>query len=65
MFLIHPYAVVLLVLGICFLFIPWVGIPFLIGGIIVQARFICAKREHRHHLSEKERDRRAAVWKSL
>lgn len=65
MFLIHPYAVVLLVLGIALLIIPWVGIPLIALGVLVQCRFVCAKREHRHGLSEKERERRAAVWRSL
>jgi hypothetical protein len=65
MLLIHPYAVVLLVLGMCFIFIPWVGIPLMVAGALVQARFLCARRDHQHAMSEKERDRRAAAWKSL
>jgi hypothetical protein len=37
----------------------------MVAGALVQARFLCARRDHQHAMSEKERDRRAAAWKSL
>lgn len=63
--LIHPCAVLFLALGLCLLVVPWLGIPCLLVAALFQAQYVSARRMYRREMTEKERARRIASWRSL